>query len=261
MPKSRFYDARGVRAHRRHPRRRRGHPHALGNAEGAAPALRAPADPVARRGGARGRRRQGRRRRQPEAALEDRLPEGVERRGPARANGTGDAVAAAARTSTPTRPCSILTGDVPLITAEAIERLVGAHEASGARATMATMASTTPAVGRVVRNEDGSCSRSSRPRPTGDATPEELAINEVNTGIYAFDGGALLEALQIDSRQRAGRALPPRRAAASSAAGQDDRRPPGQRRHAHARRQRPRAPRRIRGSPSSASTTRTPATA
>ena len=29
----------------------------------------------------------------------------------------------------------------------------------------------------------------------GDATPEELAIREVNTGIYAFDGGDLLDAL------------------------------------------------------------------
>jgi bifunctional UDP-N-acetylglucosamine pyrophosphorylase/glucosamine-1-phosphate N-acetyltransferase len=31
---------------------------------------------------------------------------------------------------------------------------------------------------------------------TGDATDGELAIDEVNTGVYAFDGGALLDALE-----------------------------------------------------------------
>jgi bifunctional UDP-N-acetylglucosamine pyrophosphorylase / glucosamine-1-phosphate N-acetyltransferase len=37
-------------------------------------------------------------------------------------------------------------------------------------------------------------------KAAGDASPEELAIREVNTGIYAFHGGALLEALrQLDS--------------------------------------------------------------
>ena len=30
----------------------------------------------------------------------------------------------------------------------------------------------------------------------GDASAEELAISEVNSGIYAFDGGALLDALE-----------------------------------------------------------------
>ena len=35
-----------------------------------------------------------------------------------------------------------------------------------------------------------------RPRRPGDATPEEEAIREVNTGIYAFAGGDLLEALK-----------------------------------------------------------------
>ena len=36
-------------------------------------------------------------------------------------------------------------------------------------------------------------SASWRRRRAGDATPEELAIREVNTGIFAFDGGDLLE--------------------------------------------------------------------
>jgi bifunctional UDP-N-acetylglucosamine pyrophosphorylase/glucosamine-1-phosphate N-acetyltransferase len=34
-------------------------------------------------------------------------------------------------------------------------------------------------------------------KTAGDATPEELEIREVNTGVYAFDGGALIAALQM----------------------------------------------------------------
>ena len=64
----RYYDASGVRAHGRHHRRRRGNAHAFRAAQGPAPALRAPADPVARDRGPGGRRREGRRGRQPEAA-------------------------------------------------------------------------------------------------------------------------------------------------------------------------------------------------
>ena len=44
--------------------------------------------------------------------------------------------------------------------------------------------------GRVVRDADGGSCASSRRRRPGDATEEELAIAEVNTGIFAFDGGA-----------------------------------------------------------------------
>ena len=90
----------------------------------------------------------------------------------------------------------VLYGDVPLITAEAIAALATRTRRSGAAATMATMELDDPSgYGRVVRDADGSVERVVETKAPGDATPEELAIREVNTGIYAFDGGALLDAL------------------------------------------------------------------
>jgi bifunctional UDP-N-acetylglucosamine pyrophosphorylase/glucosamine-1-phosphate N-acetyltransferase len=49
--------------------------------------------------------------------------------------------------------------------------------------------------GRVVRDAEGHVERVVEAKAEGDATPEQLAIREVNTGIYAFAGGALLDAL------------------------------------------------------------------
>src|SRR2546423_184654 len=64
--------------------------------------------------------------------------------------GTGDAVAAARQHLTGT--VVVINGDVPLLTAEAIAKLVEAHEQAGAAATMATMEPPDPgSYGRVVR--------------------------------------------------------------------------------------------------------------
>ena len=61
---------------------------------------------------------------------------------------------------------------------------------------MATMELDDPTgYGRVVRGADGSVERVVETKAPGDATPAELAIREVNTGVYAFDGGALVAAL------------------------------------------------------------------
>ena len=49
--------------------------------------------------------------------------------------------------------------------------------------------------GRVVRAPDGSVERVVETKADGDATELELHIREVNTGMFAFDGGALLTAL------------------------------------------------------------------
>jgi bifunctional UDP-N-acetylglucosamine pyrophosphorylase/glucosamine-1-phosphate N-acetyltransferase len=49
--------------------------------------------------------------------------------------------------------------------------------------------------GRVVRAADGSVERVVETKAEGDATAQELAIREVNAGLYLFDGGALLAAL------------------------------------------------------------------
>src|SRR5205807_1197146 len=49
---------------------------------------------------------------------------------------------------------------------------------------------------RVVRAPDGTVEKVVETKAPGDATEHELHIREVNAGIYAFDGGELLAALQ-----------------------------------------------------------------
>src|SRR3954468_765855 len=134
----------------------------------------------------------------PRRRLEEHLPEGVEVAIQQEPRGTGDAVAAAAALIDPTSTVVVINGDVALLTAEAIRKLVEAHEAAGAAGTMATMELDEPGTyGRVIRDSDGSVLRVAEAKSEGDATPEELQIREVNTGVYAFDGGALIAALQM----------------------------------------------------------------
>ena len=133
----------------------------------------------------------------PKRRLQEHLPEGVEVAIQEEPRGTGDAVAAAASLLDPTATVVVINGDVALLTAEAIRALVEAHEAAGAGATMATMELDEPgAYGRVIRDSDGSVLRVAEAKTAGDATAEELEIREVNAGVYAFDGGALVAALQ-----------------------------------------------------------------
>ena len=133
----------------------------------------------------------------PQRALADSLPEGVELAIQEEPNGTGDAVRSAAGHIGADDTVLVLYGDVPLITAEAITALAQAHDENGAAATMATMELEDPSgYGRVVRSADGGVERVVETKRPGDATPEEEAIREVNTGIYAFAGGDLVEALK-----------------------------------------------------------------
>jgi bifunctional UDP-N-acetylglucosamine pyrophosphorylase/glucosamine-1-phosphate N-acetyltransferase len=140
----------------------------------------------------------------PERALAPVLPDGVELAVQERPNGTGGAAAAAmarldseaASASDPQAPVVILSGDVPLVSAEAITALVQAHRDGGAAVTVATTYLDDPAgYGRVVRDSDGLLARVVETKRPGDASAEELAIREVNTGIFAFDADALRGAL------------------------------------------------------------------
>jgi len=123
-------------------------------------------------------------------------PDGVEIVVQAEARGTGDAVRAAVPAFDPSAPVIILSGDVPLITPEAIAELSAAHASAKAGATLVSMRLDDPrGYGRVVRSADGSVERIVETKAGGDATPDELAIDEVNAGMYAFDAGALATAL------------------------------------------------------------------
>ena len=113
-----------------------------------------------------------------------------------RARGTADAVRAAEAYIAPESTVIVLNGDVPLISAETLRGLAEAHARSGAAGTIATSVLEDPrGYGRVVRAPDGTVERVVETKAPGDATEGELHIREINTGIFAFDGGLLLEAL------------------------------------------------------------------
>jgi bifunctional UDP-N-acetylglucosamine pyrophosphorylase / glucosamine-1-phosphate N-acetyltransferase len=133
----------------------------------------------------------------PDRALAPALPEGVELAVQEQARGTGDAVRAAAGHIGAEDTVVVLSGDVPLVTPEAIAALAEAHAQARVPATMATMVLDDPgAYGRVVRDEEGRVVRVVEAKAPGDATADELAIREVNTGIFAFAGGPLTGALE-----------------------------------------------------------------
>jgi bifunctional UDP-N-acetylglucosamine pyrophosphorylase/glucosamine-1-phosphate N-acetyltransferase len=99
--------------------------------------------------------------------------------------GTGDAVRCAkeALAGFP-GDVLVLNGDVPALTANLIRALVDTHRSEGAAATvLAFEPEDTRSYGRIVRDADG---RLARIVEAADASPEELALREVNSGIYVF---------------------------------------------------------------------------
>ena len=132
----------------------------------------------------------------PERPLDGHLGEGVASVVQPVPDGTGGAVAAALDAIPDSGPVLVLMGDVPLISPEAIGGLVSAHEAAGAAATVATAVLDDPGqYGRVVRGADGGFERIVETKAEGDAGPAELAIREINSGIYVFDAAALKRTL------------------------------------------------------------------
>jgi bifunctional UDP-N-acetylglucosamine pyrophosphorylase / glucosamine-1-phosphate N-acetyltransferase len=121
------------------------------------------------------------------------------------ADGTGGAVRAAMEHLVPGLPVVVLSGDVPLVSAEVVRALVAAHTAGGAAATMLTTHLEEPAgYGRVIRDTTGGVLRVVETKSPGDASEEELAIGEVNTGIFCFAAGSLqraLDAVTADNAQ------------------------------------------------------------
>jgi bifunctional UDP-N-acetylglucosamine pyrophosphorylase/glucosamine-1-phosphate N-acetyltransferase len=111
-------------------------------------------------------------------------------------DGTGGAVRAALPLIEGAETVLVLSGDVPLISAETISGLLEAHAGSGAAATMLTIELDDPgSYGRVVRTASGEVERVVEAKTAGDASAEQLAIREVNAGTYAFQAAPLAEAL------------------------------------------------------------------
>ncbi|WP_251230633.1 bifunctional UDP-N-acetylglucosamine diphosphorylase/glucosamine-1-phosphate N-acetyltransferase GlmU [Adlercreutzia aquisgranensis] len=88
----------------------------------------------------------------------------------------------------------VLSGDCPLITADTLGRLVRAREEADAAVVVLTMQPANPfGYGRIIRDEAGDVARIVEQK---DATPEEAAVGECNSGFYCFDAKALFDALK-----------------------------------------------------------------
>jgi bifunctional UDP-N-acetylglucosamine pyrophosphorylase/glucosamine-1-phosphate N-acetyltransferase len=124
------------------------------------------------------------------------LADGVETVVQPEPDGTGGAVRAALPLIEEVETVLVLSGDVPLISAETISGLLTSHESSGAAATMLTIELDDPgSYGRVVRDAEGGVERVVEAKGAGDATAEQLAIREINAGTYVFRAGPLADAL------------------------------------------------------------------
>ncbi|KGX91104.1 N-acetylglucosamine-1-phosphate uridyltransferase [Pontibacillus halophilus JSM 076056 = DSM 19796] len=87
----------------------------------------------------------------------------------------------------------ILTGDTPLITERTLANLANYHRETGAAATILTsLVDDATGYGRIVRDDTGDVARIVEHK---DATEEEKAITEINTGMFCFDNELLFEAL------------------------------------------------------------------
>ncbi len=132
------------------------------------------------------------------------LPDGVETVVQPVSDGTGGALRAALEPIREAETVVVLSGDHPLLSAETTSGLLAAHAEADAAATMLTIELEDPgAYGRVVRGSDGQFERVVEAKATGDATPEELAIREVNAGTYVFDAARLATALDEISNENA----------------------------------------------------------
>jgi bifunctional UDP-N-acetylglucosamine pyrophosphorylase/glucosamine-1-phosphate N-acetyltransferase len=124
------------------------------------------------------------------------LPEGVESAPQHEGEGTGSAVLAAREALEQSQTVVVLSGDVPLVSAETIQGLVSKHHHEQAAATLLTTDELDPtAYGRIVRDDGGSVKEIVETKYTDGVPDEVLAIREINIGTYAFDGPELVRAL------------------------------------------------------------------
>ncbi|GAB7190194.1 bifunctional UDP-N-acetylglucosamine diphosphorylase/glucosamine-1-phosphate N-acetyltransferase GlmU [Kineococcus sp. NUM-3379] len=117
--------------------------------------------------------------------------------------GTGRAVACALAELPQDLAGTVLVtyGDVPLLSSATLLDLVSGHEAGGNAVTVLTAELADPTgYGRVLRAADGTVTGIVEQK---DATPEQRAVREVNSGVYAFDAAALRSALPRLGRDNA----------------------------------------------------------
>ncbi len=129
------------------------------------------------------------------AAVRDAFPTGVVFALQERPDGSGDAVRAALR-AVPADAAEIvvLNGDIPLVEAGVVTGLLQRRRGAGAAIALVSFEAWEPgALGRVILAPEGD--RVARLVEASDATPAELAVSEVNAGMYAFDAAWLRAAI------------------------------------------------------------------
>ena len=107
--------------------------------------------------------------------------------------GTGDAVRCARDAAGAAENVIVLSGDHPLLTIELLSELLETHRRAAAAATVLSFEPANPrSYGRIVRDAAGNLARIVE---ASDASPEELALSEVNSSIYVFRAAMLWPAL------------------------------------------------------------------
>lgn len=119
-------------------------------------------------------------------------------------NGTGHAVACGLEPIPDFTGTVIVTnGDVPLLTGQTLRDLFDAHSSSAAAVTVLTTRLEDPTgYGRIVRDDTDQVTAIVEQKDADEAT---RAITEVNSGVFAFDGAVLRDALgKLDSNNSQG---------------------------------------------------------
>ena len=118
--------------------------------------------------------------------------------------GTGDAVLTAAdKLADQDGATLVITGDTPLFTSQTFQKLFDYHQSKDNAATVLTAQAPNPyGYGRIIRDEQDNVLRIVEQK---DGTPDELKVNEINTGVFCFDNKQLFKALtQVNNHNAQG---------------------------------------------------------
>lgn len=109
--------------------------------------------------------------------------------------GTGDAVESArSLLENSDSLVLVLSGDVPMIRVETLQKLIEHHNNEGAACSILSVRLENPTgYGRIIRDNNGAFRKIVEQR---DATEDERQVREINSGIYCFEAKALYDALR-----------------------------------------------------------------
>jgi bifunctional UDP-N-acetylglucosamine pyrophosphorylase/glucosamine-1-phosphate N-acetyltransferase len=130
--------------------------------------------------------------------------DGIEVAVQAEPRGTGDALASARKALDGVEgDLLVIIGDAPTLSPELLRDLLETHRREEAAATILSFRPSDPRqYGRVIRDESGAVQAIVE---AGDATPEQLAVDEVNSAIYVFAADRIWPALdRLDTANRQG---------------------------------------------------------